>query len=142
LHECPAPFDFRIHGEGAVAAQVRDWVRSCGDRRFCFGPLLGEPGFVQALHETDLFVITERSGSGASFFPSKAAAGMASGTPVLTISDPDSPLGREVRGFDLGPWLCWNSGAAVGELLASLPGRADALAAWQANVLRRSRYYD
>jgi hypothetical protein len=142
LQRCPAPFDFRIHGEGAVATEVRDWVHSCGDRRFCFGPLLGEPGFVQALHETDLFVITERSGSGASFFPSKAAAGMASGTPLLTISDPDSPLGREVRSFDLGPWLSWNSGAAVGELLASLPGQADALAAWQANVLRRSRYYD
>ena len=142
LHERQVAFDFRIHGEGAVASEVRDWVHKSGDGRFSFRPLLDEAGFVHALHETDLCVITEKSGSGASFFPSKAAAGMATGTPTLAISDPDSPLGREVRGYNLGPWLPWDSGLMVSELLASLPGRAEEFVTWQANALRRSRYYD
>jgi hypothetical protein len=142
LQAHPLRFDFRIHGEGALAARVREWVHSCADPRFSFGPLLDEARFVQALHETDLFVITERSGSGASFFPSKATAGMTTGTPTLAISDPHSPLGREMRAHNLGPWFSWESCPAATELLASLQGRAAEFAAWQHNALRRSRYYD
>lgn len=142
LHESPQPFDFRIHGEGGVAAQVRDWVGSCGDPRFSFRPLLDEPGFVAELHRTDLFVVTERPGSGASFFPSKLAPGMTSGTPTLAVSDPESPLGREVRGHNLGPWFPWGSGRAVDDLLASLAVPTEEFATWQANSVRRSQYYD
>ncbi len=94
LHASSASFDFRIHGDGGSAAQVADWVASSGDRRFSFSPLVSEPMFIQALHDADFFVITEKPGSGASFFPSKTIPAMAAGTPILAVSSPESPLGR------------------------------------------------
>ena len=83
-----ATFEFRIHGDGSNAASIRQWVENRGDRRFEFGPFLDEAGFAAALHHTDFFVITEKSGSQHSFIPSKLVPGLASGTPILAVSDP------------------------------------------------------
>ncbi len=98
LHESSLAFEFRIQAAGGTAAEVENWIASSGDARFRFGPLVSEPEFVRALENTDFYVITEKHGSGASFFPSKSIPAMASGTPILAISSPDSPLGREMRG--------------------------------------------
>lgn len=136
------PFEFRIHGDGGAAAELRDWIASSGDDRFSFGPLIDEAGFVHALHEADLFVITEKSGSGASFFPSKAIPAMALGTPILAVSDPESPLGSEMRAHGLGPWFSWDRCDDVSDMLGSLPGREAELATWQQNSLDRSRFYN
>jgi len=142
LQASSAPFYFRIHGDCGMADQVRDWVASRGDRRFSFGPLLEESGFVRALHETDLFVVTEKSGSGASFFPSKMVPAMASGTPTLAVSDPDSPLGHEMRSQGLGPWSSWDRCGEASEVLRSLESRPAEFAAWQHNAVRRSQDYN
>ena len=142
LQGSPAEFDFRIHGDGGMASEVRAWVAATGDRRFAFGPLFDEPGFVRAMHDADLFVITEKPDSGASFFPSKMAPSTASGTPILAISDAGSPLGREVRTEDLGPWLPWDRCGDAGALLAALPEQTGEFVAWQQNALDRSRFYD
>ena len=136
------PFDFRIQGDGGGAAQVRDWVASSGDDRFSFGPLVDEPGFVRALYEADLFVITERPGKGASFFPSKTIPAITSGTPILAVSNLESPLGCEVRNQRLGPWFSWDRCGDVARLLDSLESRPEELVEWQNNAIRRSRFYD
>ena len=96
LARSTAPFDFFIRGGGGGAEAVRRWVEVSGDHRFRFGPLGSEAELAHALHETDLFVVTEKAGSGSSFFPSKTVPSMASGTPILAISDRESPLGREI----------------------------------------------
>jgi colanic acid biosynthesis glycosyl transferase WcaI len=141
LRGVPAPFRFRIHGEGGGAAPVRDWVASCGDARFSFGPLIEEAGFVNAMHEADLYVVTERPENHAAFFPSKTIPAMASGTPILAISSPRSPLGREVRTQGVGPWFSWDEAHAVTELLDSLPGRGAEFVTWQSNAVRRGHYF-
>ncbi len=138
----PTPFAFQIHGDGGRAAEVRDWIGSSGDSRFSFAPILDEPGFVRALHDTDLFVITEKSGSGASFFPSKMAPGMASGSATLAVADPDGPLGREVREQALGPWLPWDRCGEAGALVASIRDRPEEFITWQRNAVNRARFYD
>jgi colanic acid biosynthesis glycosyl transferase WcaI len=142
LRGSPAEFRFRIHGEGGGAAPLREWVAAAADPRFSFGPLVEESGFAAALHEADLFVITERPENRAAFFPSKSIPSMASGTPILAISSAESPLGREVRNEGLGPWFSWDGVGGVGDLLTSLPGRADEFAGWQANAVRRGQYFD
>ena len=142
LAKTPAPFEFRIHGNGGAAGEVESWVESSGDRRFSFGPILSEEKFVQALHDTDVFVITEKSGSGASFFPSKTVPGMASGSVIMAVSDPDSPLGREVREQNLGPFLTWDQINEVGNVVASIPCRSEDFATWQRNSLKRSNHFN
>jgi glycosyltransferase involved in cell wall biosynthesis len=142
LQKSPVPFEFHIHGDGGVAPQVREWIDACGDRRFSFGPILDEPEFARALHAADFFVITEKPGSGASFFPSKMAPGMLSATPILAVSDPHSPLGLEVRNYNVGPWFSWQESSTVPAFLASMQARGEEFALWQSNAVRRSHYYD
>jgi colanic acid biosynthesis glycosyl transferase WcaI len=142
LHRSDAPFAFRIHGDGGAAAQMRDWVAGCGDPRFTLAPLLDEADYVRALHDADLFVITEKAGSGGAFFPGKAIPTMAVGTPILAISDPDSPLGVEMRREEPGPWFSWEDVGDVAPMLASLRSDPSRLSDWQGRASRRADYFD
>jgi colanic acid biosynthesis glycosyl transferase WcaI len=141
LEMTTAPFQFRIHGDGGAASEVRDWLTSSGDSRFSFCPVLDEAAFVGALHETDFLVITEKPESGASFFPSKTVPAMASGTPILAVSDPDSPLGREMRTHDVGPWFSWNRCSDLGDFLDSIDAREKDFVVWQQNAIGRSKSF-
>jgi colanic acid biosynthesis glycosyl transferase WcaI len=136
-----APFRFHIHGDGGAASEVRQWLTSSGDSRFSFCPVLEEAAFVDALHATDFLVITEKPDSGASFFPSKTVPGLASGTPILAVSDPDSPLGREMRAHNVGPWFPWTRCSQLGEFLGSIDGRELEFVGWQRNAIRRSEAF-
>jgi colanic acid biosynthesis glycosyl transferase WcaI len=142
LRASSADFDLKIRGDGGVAREVREWVSQCGDARFSMAPLVDEAGFVRGLHEADLFLVTEKSGGGASFFPSKTVPGMASGTPILAISDPGSSLGREMRDHGLGPWFPWDRADQVGPMLAELGDRPEEFATWQRNSIRRAQDFD
>ena len=142
LHAGPVPFFFQIHGDGGMAAEVRDWVASAGDPRFSIGPLVDEPRFARDLHDADLFVVTEKPHRNASFFPSKIIPGMISGTPILAVSSPESPLGCEVREYGLGPWFPWDRCGAVAELLATLESRPEDLVTWQRNANRRGEFFE
>jgi colanic acid biosynthesis glycosyl transferase WcaI len=142
LRKTATPFHFRIHGSGAEADNVGRWIGEQGDERFQFGGLLDEPGYVQVLHDADLYVITEKEGSGASFFPSKMIPGMMSGTPLLAVSDPDSPLGQEMRNEEPGPWFSWDRCHEVPAFLEGIHSEPERFVTWQQNGLRRARAYD
>lgn len=103
-----AAFQFQIHGNGGESPVLRTWVAQCGDARFTFGEFLDESGFAQALHTADVFVITEKTGSGASFIPSKLIPAVASATPILGICDCSGPLGREMSDARLGVVAGWD----------------------------------
>jgi colanic acid biosynthesis glycosyl transferase WcaI len=141
LIQSTAPFHFQIHGDGGAAAEIREWVASSGDPRFVFCPVLAESAFAGALYQTDFMIITEKPASGASFFPSKTVPALASGTPILAVSDPDSPLGREMTTQNVGPWFPWDRSSQVGELLESIDARAADFVIWQQNALRRSESF-
>ncbi|HEY0974498.1 MAG TPA: glycosyltransferase family 4 protein [Solimonas sp.] len=120
LQRSDADFQFTIHGDGAQAGAVRDWIASTADPRFRFGPLLDARGFAEALFDADYFVITESPNAGASFMPSKLVGGIAAGLPILTVSDANSPLGSEVRGHNLGPWFGWDHLHKLTEFVTNL----------------------
>ncbi len=113
-------FRFRIRGDGGEASAVRRWIESSGDARFDFAGLLPEQEFVRSLHESDLFVITEKQGAGFSFLPSKLIPCISVGTPVLAVADRGGPLGREMETHQLGMLLEWCE-------LEQLPDRLSAL---------------
>jgi glycosyltransferase involved in cell wall biosynthesis len=139
LESSRARFRFRIHGDGGQAGTIRQWVEQTHDPRFSFGPFLDEPGFARALHDTDFFVITEKSGSGGSFIPCKMISGLASGSPILAVSDAASPLGQEMRSIAPGPWFSWDQLDAVPGLLDAPPPRD--FAGWQEKALGRAAFY-
>ena len=135
------PFLFRIHGNGGEAASVREWIGKSRDPRFQFGEFLDEAGFARALHDADVFVITEKPGSGASFIPSKLIPGISSGTPVLAICDRSGPLGREMLEAKLGPVLEWAEVRNVGEVLKEVAGNTDRFVAWQKCCVEHAKTY-
>jgi colanic acid biosynthesis glycosyl transferase WcaI len=134
-------FTFRIHGDGGEAHCVRAWVESQGDRRFQFGEFLDERAFVAALFETDLFVITEKPGVGASFIPSKLIPCIATGTPVLCICDAQGPLGQEVNAHGLGMTLEWSDFSQLEIRLAALLRNPTRFAELQTNARERGQTY-
>ena len=142
LAQSDAPFHFQIHGSGGRADAVRDWIQEAGDDRFAFGPFLDERGFVRAIHEADLFAVTEKAGSGGSFIPSKLIPAVAVGTPILAVSDAESPLGQEVLRHRLGPHVPWDGLGGVPTLLRTLAEDAAALATWRAQTRTRAAFYD
>lgn len=139
LHESSAPFVFRVHGNGGGADEVRQFIEAAHDDRISFGPFLDEAGFAQALHETDYFVITEKSGSGGSFIPCKMISGVASGSPILAVCDAESPLGQEMALAQSGPCFTWDRVAEVPNTLANTPA-AD-FVQWQQHALDRAGFY-
>jgi colanic acid biosynthesis glycosyl transferase WcaI len=134
-------FKFQIHGNGGEADGVRRWVETTLDPRFLFGEFLDEPGFARALHETDVFVITERPGSGASFIPSKLIPCIATATPVLAVCDRSGPLGMEMTSARLGKVVEWNETLQLTELLSDFLEDAALFRQRQADCLTHSRNY-
>lgn len=121
LHRSDAPFHFTIHGDGAQAPIIRQWLADAGDARIELKPMLNAAGFAQALFDHDYFVITEGADSGASFMPSKLVAGLAAGIPILSVSDASSPLGSEVREHDVGPVFGWPQLSQIPAFVAGAP---------------------
>lgn len=134
-------FHFQIHGNGGEAEGVRQWVAHGGDSRFAFGEFLDEPGFTRALHETDVFVITEKPGVGASFIPSKLIPGIASGTPVFAVCDRTGPLGREMSEAGLGEVLEWNEISQMERSLTQLTRDPNRFREYQEHCLNHARQY-
>lgn len=142
LADTKVSFSFKIHGNGAEAANIESWIAGCKDARFSFGPFLDEMDFAKALQEADLFVITEKTRSGGSFIPCKTIAGIASGVPVLSVCDEDSPLGKEVREHSLGPSFTWNEVSDAPALIQKINEGIVSLAEWQANTRDRAQAYE
>jgi colanic acid biosynthesis glycosyl transferase WcaI len=134
-------FAFRIHGNGGEAESVRKWVESCSDPRFTFGDFLDERGFVEALFATDVFVITEKAGVGASFIPSKLIPCIATGTPVFCVCDRAGPLGTEVEQFNLGRCLPWPEIDHLVDRLEALGKDASTIRMIQQSAVQRSEFY-
>lgn len=141
LHDSNVDFIFRIHGNGAEATFIQSWISRVSDRRFEFGPFLEEEDFACALYNTDFFVITEKTASGGSFIPCKMIAGIASGSPILAVCDLDSPLGQEMRNFQIGPCFSWNVSNKVLDLIQNLAKSTDTFVTWQENALNRAMFY-
>jgi colanic acid biosynthesis glycosyl transferase WcaI len=133
-------FIFEIRAAGSTTEALREWAIGEQDDRFQLSGLSDEDDLAKALQQADLFVITEKSGSGGSFIPSKLVPAAAAGTPVLAISDRDSPLGAEVMENQIGIHHTWEDVHRVAETLAGLATNPT-YSSWQKNSRSRASYY-
>ncbi len=134
-------FRFRIQGAGSEAAAVREWVHARGDARFAFDGLLPEAEFVKAIHATDWFVISENSGVGSSFLPSKLIPCISTATPVLAIADESGPLGQEVADNEVGIVIPWPQLEQLPARLISFYKNPVEFETLQRNCARRAEMY-
>jgi hypothetical protein len=141
LQKTEASFIFKIHGSGAQASVIEDWITTTADTRFVFGPFLDEAGFAEQLQWSDYFIISETEDGGASFMPSKLIPGISSGTPILAICDASGPLGREVEAWSLGPRLGWSQLSELTAILSPESSGSKNYLTWSENALSRSQDY-
>ncbi len=142
LKQCETPFVFTLQGAGGDERSVRKWFADQADHRFRLGPFLEEAAFAKAIHDADMFVLPEIEGGGASFLPSKLTAILASAKPTLCISDPDSPLGVEVRLAGCGATLTWDEIDLLDETLAQAATDSHLVSKWSESALDHSRVFD
>lgn len=142
LKEFGFDYRFKIRGSGGEVRELRSWVEAVGDPRFEFAGLLPEDEFVRSIHESDWFVISERSSAGCSFLPSKLIPSVSIGTPVLAVSDRAGPLGQEVSRANIGIVVEWAQLDTLPSKLESYRRRPEDFTTLQSNCRRNAGVHE
>ncbi len=87
-------WNLEIYGGGAEKSELVAAIE--GNPAVKLGGVQDEVAYVGNLLRTTACLVTQRPGVGANFLPSKLLPALATGTPILAICDPESPLAREV----------------------------------------------
>jgi colanic acid biosynthesis glycosyl transferase WcaI len=85
-----------IAGDGAARESLENEVRQRGLTNVSMLPLHFGTDYKELLVDADVSLITQQSGSGNSFFPSKLLVTLAYSSPVVTVADDGSALSRAV----------------------------------------------
>jgi colanic acid biosynthesis glycosyl transferase WcaI len=86
-----------ICGEGAQRAKLAELIQFHKLQNVTLLPLQSDAQYRELLVDANLCVITQQSGSGGCFFPSKLLTTLAWAKPVLTVADEQSELVRAMR---------------------------------------------
>lgn len=89
-------------GDGAERATLEKKVVDRQLANISMLPLQFGVDYHELLRDADVSLITQQSGSGNAFFPSKLLATLAHSSPVLTVADDDSALARAVTAHGFG----------------------------------------
>jgi len=104
-------WNLEIYGGGAEKSELAAAVE--GNPAVKLGGVQNEVAYVANLLRATACLVTQRPGVGANFLPSKLLPALATGTPVLAVCDPDSPLGREIAEAGCGAVLTPGDTAAL-----------------------------
>ncbi len=91
-----------ICGDGAQRELLAEQVRTLQLPNVSMLPLQAGEDYRALLADADLCFITQQSGSGNSFFPSKLLGLLAQSKPVITVADPESELAEAVEQAGFG----------------------------------------
>ena len=121
-----------ICGDGAQREVLAEQARRLELPNVTMLPLQQGADYISLLEDADLCFITQQSGSGNSFFPSKLLGLLAQSKPVITVADPESELAEAAiaGGFGLNiPPGRPQEVAAVLDEVAGDPARLQAFGA-------------
>jgi colanic acid biosynthesis glycosyl transferase WcaI len=93
-------------------------------------PLQQGENYTALLNDADLCFITQQSGSGNSFFPSKLLGLLAQSKPVITVADPESELAEAVTEGGFGENIAPGGPAEIAALLDRIANDRAMLAQW------------
>jgi colanic acid biosynthesis glycosyl transferase WcaI len=86
-----------IAGDGAARETLEKQMRALGLTNLTMLPLQFGRDYMELLVDADVSLITQQSGSGNAFFPSKLLITLAYSSPVVTVADEGSALARAVE---------------------------------------------
>ena len=106
------------------------------------GGVQDEVAYVHNLLTASACLITQKPGVGANFLPSKILPALATGTPVLAVCDPDSPLGKEVTESGCGEIVKPADPASLNEVLQRWQDQPEYLAKISQKAKDRAAHYE
>jgi colanic acid biosynthesis glycosyl transferase WcaI len=116
-----------ICGDGAARPELEKLIAARGAGNVTLLPLQPEEDYRRMMADVDVCVISQRTGSGAAFFPSKLLSCVALGKPVLAVADRESELARVVMEEGLGIWVAPDDIDEVAHAMRGLPGSRERL---------------
>jgi len=123
--------DERIHilicGDGAQRDILSDRIAALKLPNISMLPLQAGENYTALLNDADLCFITQQSGSGNSFFPSKLLGLLAQSKPVITVADPESELAEAVVEGAFGLNIAPGKPRELAEVLDSIAGDPERL---------------
>jgi colanic acid biosynthesis glycosyl transferase WcaI len=124
----PAGITLVIAGAGAEREALAARVAALNLPGLRLLPLLSDEEYAMMLADADVGLITQASGTGQFFFPSKLLSLLQAGVPVATVADEDSELARAVADGGFGVNVAPGDAAALTAALAQLAAERGALA--------------
>jgi colanic acid biosynthesis glycosyl transferase WcaI len=131
-----------ICGDGAGRPALEKLIASRRAANVTLLPLQAEHDYLRMMADADVCVISQRTGGGAAFFPSKLLSSVALGKPVLAVTDAESELARVVRDEDLGFWVAPDNVDTVAAAMRALSLDKSRLAEYGRNGERFAAKFD
>ena len=94
-----------IAGDGAGRAALESRLQQHPDPRVLLLPLLPAGEYLEMLRDADVCLITQETGTGQFFLPSKLLKILSMARPVLAVADATSPLVRAIEEGGFGSWV-------------------------------------
>lgn len=91
-----------IIGEGSRRAQLEDYVKNKKLENVTFLPFMSQEHYFEMLQDIDVAFVSQKSGTGDVFFPSKLLGIMAMRKPLLISADPGSELATVISNAECG----------------------------------------
>ena len=132
-------WQLQIHGDGAEREQLSAAVAQTPGSTL--GAILPEADYIKALFRASACLVTQRTGVGDNFLPSKLLPALATGTPVLGVCDRLSPLGREVAEGGFGVVVTPGDAPALAQHLRCWQKDPNLLAALSAKAREHAQLY-
>jgi len=93
-------------------------------------PLKSGREYQELLVDADVSLITQQTGSGNAFFPSKLLVTLAHSSPVLTVADEESALAKAVHSGGFGVNVLPGNPQRLAEALSQMTEQPQKLAEW------------
>ncbi|MGZ5504455.1 MAG: WcaI family glycosyltransferase [Chthoniobacterales bacterium] len=119
-----------ICGDGAQRDVLAEQIRTLRLPNISMLPLQQGENYTALLNDADLCFITQQSGSGNSFFPSKLLGLLAQSKPVITVADPESELAEAVSEGNFGCNIPPGRPNEIAAALDAIASDAGKLVAW------------
>ena len=117
-------------GDGAERVALEENARRRQLQNVSMLPLQRGLDYEELLVDADVSFITQQSGSGNAFFPSKLLATLAHLSPVVTVADEGSALARAVAGGSFGMNVSPGQPAELARVLAEIARDPQKRRAW------------
>lgn len=129
-------------GDGAERSVLEQAITDRKLTNVTMLPLCHGRDYQELLVDADVSLITQQSGSGNAFFPSKLLVTLAHGSPVITVADEESALAKAVAEGRFGLNILPGNASALSEAFRRLWREPQQLRDWGENGRRYVRRYD